>query len=148
MRKIILAFIFCFSLLSKNSFAGSLSLRTGPQQIGSGGSYPIWIPPVRLDQYGLTWVTDSTFEMTLSLYPGLLLGKRFQSEGLFVSLGGGLIVGTGAGPGIYSTFGYETGSGSDGFHFTADYTQALGLNTRSKRYQSPSSMRFGVLWRY
>ncbi|MCX6117017.1 MAG: hypothetical protein NT027_05725 [Proteobacteria bacterium] len=132
---------------NQSVFAGSLSLRTGPQQLGNGGSYPLFIPPAS-HQMALTWVTDSGFESTLSLYPGLLFGKRFQSQGLFLSLGGGLIISYAAGPGIYSTFGYETGSGSGGWHFTADYTQALGIDSSTKKYIAPSSMRLGVLWRY
>lgn len=148
MKALKLLFIVSLICFAKKSFAGSLSVRVGPQQIGNGGSYPLWIPPVGIDQYAFTWVTNSNFETTLSLYPGLLLGRRFQAKGFFVSMGGGLIIASGGGPGIYSTFGYETGEGSAGFHFTTDYTQALGYEPKTKKYQAPSSMRFGFLWRY
>lgn len=141
----ILGFLLC---CSASAYAGSVSFRAGPQQVGNGGSYPIWIPPTGADQYGLTWVTDSGFESTLSLYPGILFGKRFQDRGLFASVGGGIIIGRVATLGIYSTLGYETGSGSKGFHFTTDYTQAIGYVANTKKYQAPSSMRLGVLWRY
>jgi hypothetical protein len=133
---------------SPTSFGGSISFRAGPQQVGNGGSYPMWIPPTGPDQYGLTWVTDSGFESTLSIYPGILFGKRFQDGGLFASVGGGIIIARTGGLGVYSTIGYETGSGSKGAHFTTDYTQAIGYAANIKKYQAPSSMRFGILWRY
>jgi hypothetical protein len=74
LRKIFCSSIISFLLLNQNVLAGSVSLRTGPQQLGNGGSYPLFIPPAS-HQMALTWVTDSGFESTLSLYPGLLFGK-------------------------------------------------------------------------
>ena len=130
------------------AYSSSFSLRAGPQQIGNGGSYPMWLPPVGIDQYGMTYVTQSNFESTISIYPGLLFGRRFQSQGVYVSLGGGLIIGSSTGPGIYSTFGYETGGGSNGWHFTMDYTQAVGYESKAASYFTSSSMRFGALWRF
>lgn len=128
--------------------SSTFSLRAGPQQIGNGGSYPMWLPPFGVDQYGVTYVTQSNFETTISIYPGLLFGQRFQTDGVFVSLGGGLIIGSSNGPGIYSTFGYETGGGSVGCHFTMDYTQAVGYASKEASYFTSSSMRFGALWRF
>lgn len=65
-----------------------------------------------------------------------------------MSAGGGLIFdpkgAIAAGP--YSTFGYISGEGSKGTHFTTSYTQALGI--AAGRYTAPSSMRFGAIWEY
>ncbi len=134
-------------LWTQPAAAGSFELVLGPEQIGSGGSAPIFIPPVDPFQWAATWVTDGGFETMLSLCPGLVVGQRFKSGGLFVSLGGGLIIdANGSGGGVYSTLGYESGGGSKGWHFIAEYTQGLGY--KHGGYLAPSATRFGVIWEY
>lgn len=129
------------------SIAGSFTFSTGPEQVGAGGSHPMAIPPTNPYQWGLTWVTDGGFESTLGLCPGLLFGKRFDSDGLYVSVGAGAIVGNGeTGFGPYSTLGYQSGGGKAGWHFTSSYTQAIGI--AKGKYIAPSSMRFGAVLEY
>lgn len=127
--------------------ASSFTASIGPEQLGTGGSYPQAMPPTDIYQWGFTWVTEGGMEGTLGLCPGLLLGYRFKAEGLYASVGGGMIIdGNGTGLGPYTSFSYVSGGGTAGWHFTTSYTQALGYTNR--RYLAPSSMRFGVIWEY
>lgn len=139
--------IVCVSLFSTSALAGSLTLHIGPEQIGAGGSSPIAIPPNNPYQWAFTWVGDSGSEGTLSLCPGLVYGYRFKADSFYVSTGGGLIINyNGAGLGPYASFGYTTGKGSKGPHFTASYTHAVGI--ANGKALASSAMRFGVLWEY
>lgn len=135
------------AMLAGTARAGSMTVSIGPEQVGNGGAFPMAMPPNDPYQWGFTVVTDGGFETTLSLCPGIVFGYRFKVDGLYVAAGGGIIIdanGVGAGP--YSSFGYTSGGGTAGVHFTASYTQALGYSAR--RYYAPSVMRFGAIWEY
>ncbi len=148
MKKLIRSMIlFSVILMSSEAFSGAISMSIGPEQIGSGGAAPLAVPPSDPFQWAFSWATDAGWETTVSLNPGLVFGYRMRAGGLFLSLGGGLIVdGNGSGIGPYSTFGYESGGGTPGWHFLANYTQALGYS--SGHYIAPSAMRFGAIWEY
>ncbi len=147
MQRSLLAALIGFITSSQTAEAGSFTASIGPEQLGTGGAFPQAMPPTDPFQWGFTWVTERGIEGTLSLCPGLVLGYRYRVEGLYLSVGGGLIVdGNGSGIGPYSSFGYESGGGTAGWHFTASYTQGLGYS--KNRYLAPSAMRFGVIWEY
>lgn len=147
MYRVLFAALASIATLAGTARAGSMTVSIGPEQVGNGGAYPMAMPPTDPFQWAFTAVTDGGFETTLSLCPGIILGHRFKADGIYVAVGGGIIIdanGVGAGP--YSSFGYESGGGSAGVHFTASYTQAIGFS--GGRYRAPSAMRFGAVWEY
>lgn len=123
--------------------AGEIIFKFGPPSLGQGGANPLGIPPGSTD-IELTWRTESNWETSLSVSPGLTIGKRHDIDNFYVGLGGGLIVDSnGVGPGAYSSFGWES-SGSF-FRYGIEYKQALGL--ASAGLISPSALRasFGFI---
>jgi hypothetical protein len=127
--------------LSSNAFADSLTLRFGPPGVGNGGPNPLSIPPSLAD-VDITWVTAKKLEFSLSVSPGLLIGQRWTtSEGLYVSGGGGLIIGAnGSGLGVYSAFGWEWKTGD--VLLNAELKQTLGIGGAG--FISPYALRVGA----
>ena len=134
-------FAVCISLLisASNCFAGVLTARFGPAAVGNGGSNPLGIPPGPSDME-LAWISDSNWETSLSIVPGLLIGKRHHMGHYYVSLGGGIIVSAnGAGVGPYSAFGWE----SDGtWRYSFEFKQSLGFTSHGMI--SPYALRAGI----
>ncbi len=127
--------------MSTPSLAGTLMLRFGPSSAGTGGSNPLSIPPSGADTE-FAWVTDSKWETSLSIVPGLLIGKRHQMGNFYVGLGGGLVISAnGVGLGPYSSFGWEMGSS---FKFGFEYKQALGLTSVGVIHPYALRMGFGI----
>jgi len=121
--------------------AGTLMLRFGPASAGTGGSNPLSIPPSAPDTEA-AWITDSKWETSLSIVPGLLIGKRHQMDHFYVGLGGGIIIdANGVGLGPYSSFGWEIGST---FKFAIEYKQALGLTSVGIIHPYALRMGFGI----
>jgi hypothetical protein len=127
---------------SLTAIAGPLTLRMGPPGVGTGGTNPVGIPPSAQD-LDISYVTKSGWETSLSVVPGLFLGKRLDFKGPYMSLGGGVALSAnGVGPGPYSAFGYDIGSGS--FRFNIEYKQALGVTTSG--IVAPYALRVGIAW--
>jgi len=130
---------------SSPAVASAVSLLLGPASAGNGGSNPVGIPP-SFGDIAIKYVSSGYYETTVSLVPGLLFGKRFQDRQLYVSTGGGLLMSiSGAGVGVYTSFGLVSGSGS-GVHFNAEYTQSLGIN--GKGWTAPGAGRIGAIWEF
>ena len=120
--------------------AGTLTLRLGPPSVGQGGANPLGIPPGSTDME-FAWITESQWETSFSVSPGFLIGKRHKWEGLYVGIGGGLIItSNGVGIGPYSSFGWES-SGSF-LRYGIEYKQALGF--ASSGLVSPYALRAGL----
>jgi hypothetical protein len=120
--------------------AGTLTLRLGPPSVGQGGANPLGIPPGSTDME-FAWITESQWETSFSVSPGFLIGKRHKWEGLYVGIGGGLIISSnGVGLGPYSSFGWES-SGSF-LRYGIEYKQALGF--ASSGLVSPYALRAGL----
>jgi hypothetical protein len=136
-----LLFITTLLSLSSSSLAGTLMLRFGPASAGTGGSNPLSLPPSAADTEA-AWITDSKWETSLSIVPGLLIGKRHQMDRFYVGLGGGVIIdANGVGIGPYSSFGWEIGST---FKFGFEYKQALGLTSVGIIHPYALRMSFGI----
>lgn len=129
-------------LLATTSYAGSWTLRIGPAASGAGGTNPVGIPP-GIQDLDIDYLTSSKWETSVSIFPGILVGKRLEFGGPYVSLGGGLVVSqNGIGPGPYSAFGWDIGSGS--WRFNMEYKQAIGFT--SSGVTGPYAVRIGVAW--
>lgn len=121
------------------AYAGVLVTKFGPAAVGNGGSNPLGIPPGPAD-LELAWISASNWETSLSIVPGLLVGKRHTMGNYYVGLGGGIVFNAnGAGLGPYSSFGWQ----SDGpFILSFEFKQALGFT--SAGIISPYALRMGV----
>ena len=121
------------------SHAGVLLAKFGPAAVGNGGSNPLGMPPGPAD-IELAWISDTKWETSLSIVPGLLIGKRHYMGNYYVGLGGGVVIDTnGSGIGPYSSFGWQ----SDGpFVFSFEFKQALGFT--SSGIISPYALRTGI----
>jgi hypothetical protein len=119
--------------------AGALILKLGPAAVGNGGSNPLGIPPGPADME-LAWISESNWETSVSVIPGLIVGKRHEMGNYYVGIGGGIIIGAnGVGLGPYSSFGWQ----SDGpFLVSFEFKQALGF-TKSGMI-SPYALRTGI----
>jgi hypothetical protein len=128
-----------FLLKAETAYAGLWMIRLGPPSVGTGGSNPLGIPPGAAD-IELSHISSSNWETSISVVPGLLLGKRQDFGNWYVTMGGGLVINAnGVGLGPYSAFGWE----SDGsFRYGIEYKQALGL-TRDGLI-SPYAIRAGL----
>lgn len=127
-------------IVATEARSGTLTLRFGPPSVGQGGSNPLGIPPGPADTE-LAWITESEWETSLSISPGFTIGKRHRWKGLYVGLGGGVIISSnGSGLGPYSSFGWES-SGSL-FRYGIEYKQGLGLTSRG--LVSPYAIRAGL----
>lgn len=133
--------LICLISTSDPAQAGTLMLRFGPASAGTGGSNPLSLPPSAADTE-IAWLTDSKWETSLSIVPGLLIGKRHQVNQFYVGLGGGLVIdANGVGLGPYSSFGWEIGSK---FKFGFEYKQALGLTGAGVIFPYALRMSFGI----
>ena len=124
--------------------AGSaLTVRVGPPSIGTGGTNPISIPPLSPIEYEVTYLMESRIEQNYGITPGFLVGWRSPSvKGLYSAAGGGLVISySGVGPGIYTSFGFET---TGNYRFNIEYKQALGYAIGSQSMISPYAVRLGV----
>lgn len=144
MKNIILigATITATILASTSATAGVLSLRIGPAASGAGGTNPVGIPP-GIQDLDIGYVSASKWETTASIFPGLFLGKRIDFAGPYMSIGGGLVISqNGVGPGPYTAFGWDVGSGK--LRFNAEYKQAIGFTTNG--LTGPYAVRIGIAW--
>jgi hypothetical protein len=131
------------NFFSTEALGGALTVHVGPPAIGSGGPNPISIPPLRFQEYEVTYVTASKFESNISVTPGLLFGTRYgEGRGVYYGLGGGLVInGNGVGPGVYSSVGLNLG---ETYKFNIEYKQALGVVIGGGRLISPYAVRLGM----
>ena len=137
--------LFSLALPTPSAFAGALTLHVGPPGIGSGGANPLSIPPVNILEYEVEYITSNDFETCLSVSPGIFFGKRTRilRGSTYVGLGGGIVIDTnGAGPGAYSSIGYNT-SGSF-IQFNMEVKQAIGIDSTSHKLISPYALRIGA----
>jgi hypothetical protein len=126
--------------LSRTGYA-DFTIHVGPTSMGSGGSNPISIPPVSLQEYEFVWVSDSKTEYSVSIIPGLLIGQRYPFTNAYVSLGGGLVIGiNGIGPGIYTASGMDFCSNE--YCFNIELKNALGFTRQS--LIMPYALRIGL----
>lgn len=133
------ALIMLVATQSQTAQAGLWIARFGPPSLGTGGSNPLGLPPSAVD-VELSHISSSSWETSLSIVPGLLVGKRQDFGNCYVTMGGGLIINAnGVGPGPYTAFGWE----SDGtFRYGIEYKQALGITGRG--LISPYAIRAGL----
>ena len=139
------AFFLSLTLAAPTAFAGALTVHVGPPGIGSGGANPLSLPPVDIREYEVEYLTSRDFETCLSVSPGIFFGKRTRilGDGVYVGLGGGIVIDTnGAGPGAYSSIGYNT-SGSF-IQFNMEVKQAIGIDSKSHKLISPYALRIGA----
>lgn len=138
-----LILLLSFAFSTSSAEAAAYLLRMGPAGLGNGGPNPLGIPPAMTD-LELAFVSQSGFEANLGV-PGLLLGYRVQKKwGGYVALGGGVAINAnGAGPAMYSSFGYDFGWRVIKFNF--EYKQAIGISPGA--LISPYAVRFGMgIW--
>lgn len=143
LRRILSCLGFAFSLVLPSVMqAGIMNFRLGPPGVGTGGTNPVGLPPGASDlEFG--YVTASKWETSASVVPGIFLGKRIDFKGPYVSLGGGIAISAnGVGPGPYSAFGYDFGSGP--VRFNVEYKQAIGFT--SGGIVNPYALRIGLAW--
>lgn len=119
-----------------------LTVHVGPPALGNGGPNPVSIPPINPTEWEVIWLTESDIEWNFAVTPGLMAGKRAELPyGMYVGMGGGLVLdANGAGPGIYSSFGINTGHQ---IRFNAEVKQAVGYAFGSGLI-SPYAIRLGV----
>ncbi len=129
-----------FILLSNTLLAGELTLRLGPGSLGNGGTNPLGIPPSLVDA-DVTWLTSSNWETSVSIIPGIFVGKRSESAaGFYLGAGGGIVISAnGGGLGPYAALGYSRG---ETFKFNAELKQAIGVTSHG--LVTPYAMRVGV----
>lgn len=137
-----IALTYVLAAIATPSLGGILNLRFGPPGVGTGGTNPLGMPPGPTD-IELGYVSQSKWETSISAVPGLFLGKRIDFKGPYMSLGGGFAIsGNGVGPGPYSAFGYDYGSGK--LRLNVEYKQALGITEDG--FIGPYAVRIGVAW--
>lgn len=126
------------------ALATEITAHVGPPSVGAGGANPVSVPPTNPLEWEFEYVTDKDYEFNLAATPGLLFGARSEnSNGVYVSFGGGLVISSnGAGPGVYSSFGYN--SGGKTYKFNAEVKQAVGFNFSTNALISPYALRLGM----
>jgi hypothetical protein len=119
--------------------AGRLTAHFGPPAAGGGGANPVGIPPVDEADWEIEYVTDKDWETNVSIFPGLLFGRRSRlTNGVYVSGGGGLVMSlNGVGPGIYTALGWNYS------WLNVEYEQALGFDFSGDSLVSPYALRIG-----
>ncbi|MCB9228590.1 MAG: hypothetical protein H6618_03175 [Deltaproteobacteria bacterium] len=139
--RFVCALLFSFLIMTETVRA-ELTVHVGPVSPGGGGSNPISLPPINLQEYELVWLTDQHREWSVSLVPGLFYGHRYvMKQGGYVSMGAGLAVSFhGVGPGVYAAFGY---TGCSWFCFNIEYKKALGV--LPGMLIQPYAIRMGVV---
>ena len=141
-------FLITFALLcfAAEANAGALSVLVGPPSMGSGGNNALMFGGDP-SQFEFAYITTGGFESSLSMFPGLLFGQRFSAKNCYVGLGGGFVSSSnGAGIGPYTSFGYQSGSGA-GFHFNADFKQAVGMNGKNAFFAA-EALRIGTVFAF
>ena len=125
---IVFAFIGWISCLqAPKAAATTVIARFGPAASGQGGPNALDIPPGAADTE-LSIVTASKTEINIALFPGILIGRRFDKDGYYGSGGAGAVIsGEGLGLGGYAAIGYET---QGTWKFNVDFKQAIGLAGR------------------
>lgn len=104
--------------------ATTIIARFGPPGYGLGGPNVPDFPPGIVDTE-ISIVTSAKTEINLALFPGILIGKRFDKDGHYGSGGFGAVLNSnGMGPGAYVAVGYES---SGTLKFNVDLKQAIGL---------------------
>lgn len=123
------------------------TLHVGPPSLGTGGSNPLSVPPVNPYEYELVILTQSGFETSVGIVPGILLGQRTKfSSGAYVSFGGGLVIdANGQGPGVYSAFGFDYGST---WALNFEFKQAVGFSFDKDSVLCPYALRIGVSYNW
>jgi hypothetical protein len=115
-------------------------IKAGPPSTGNGGANPVGIPPSLIDME-FSYLTDSKWETSLSVCPGVTLGKRQQSGGFYLGYGAGLIINSnGGGLGPYTSFGWES---SSKYKFGAEYKQAIGATSAGMIFPYAVRLTFG-----
>ena len=132
-------FISMMLLSTTRASATTVIARFGPAGIGGGGPNPIGLPPEIADTE-VSIVTAAKTEINIALFPGILVGKRFNKDGYYGSGGGGAVFGAlGLGLGGYAAIGYET-SGS--IKFNVDFKQAIAVGASG--LMSSYALRIGA----
>jgi hypothetical protein len=128
------------------ALAGDLSFLIGPPSVGAGGANPVSVPPTAVNEWEFVWVSDSKYETTISVFPGLFFGGRSETGNVYVSFGGGAVIDqNGAGPGCDAAFGFHAGKT---FRFTMELRQAVGFDFSSNTVLSPYAVRIGASLRF
>ena len=145
-RLVIMLFIAHFGGATP-ALSGSISVMAGAIGGQNGGPGPLGIPPAPY-QFQFDYITDAGTESRLAL-TGILFGHRFETQGLYASIGGGLVIdGNGVGFGPYMAYGYISGNGSPGtYHFNAEFMQAISSSVHHVKYASPYSVSIGCIWK-
>ncbi len=119
--------IWVASLRAGDASATTIIARFGPAAAGQGGPNVPDIPPGAADTE-LSIVTGSKTEINIAVFPGILIGRRFDHDGFYGSGGAGAIIsGEGLGLGGYAAIGYET---PGTWKLNVDFKQAIGLAGR------------------
>ena len=123
-----------------------LTVHVGPPSLGTGGSNPISIPPVNPLDYEFIITTKEHTEWTIGLIPGFFWGKRFVTNKMYASMGGGAVVNfQGIGPGVYMAVGTDV----CGFLcFNIEVKQAIGVTLGSYKLINPSAVRVGLTFAF
>ena len=140
-KLILLMFVLCSSKLA---LCSNISAKLGPGTVGFGGSNPVAIPPTNPADWEITYLSDSLWEISLGVIPGITLGKRIQYSNIYASAGLGLLASLdGVGGGLYTSVGLDTSVESNRFFgFVAEYKQSLGFNSYGQIMSY--ALRFGI----
>lgn len=126
----------------ERALAGDLSFLIGPPSVGAGGANPVSVPPTAVNEWEFVWLTDSKYETTISVFPGLFFGARSETGNVYVSFGGGAVIDqNGTGPGCDAAFGFHAGKT---FRFTMELRQAVGFDFSSNTVLNPYAVRIGA----
>ncbi len=136
--------LIAFLCSSEVALCSSLSAKLGPGTVGFGGSNPVSIPPTNPSDWEVTYLTDSLWEISLGVIPGITLGKRLQFSNIYASAGLGLLASLdGFGGGLYTSVGLDTSISSKSLvGFVAEYKQSLGFNSYGQIMSY--ALRFGI----
>ncbi len=133
-------------LIATPVFGGRWTLQIGPPGVGTGGTNPVSIPPVQIQEYDVVYLTKTGRELSLSIFPGILYGQRTTFGATYLSMGGGLgIQVQGVGPGFYTAFGFDKPCmGTTCFHMEYKAALILLMGEGKPRLVSSYALRAGV----
>lgn len=135
----ILFFTLMTTTMATQAGATTVIARFGPAATGQGGPNVPDFPPGAADTE-VSIVTDAKTEINIALFPGILIGKRFNQDGYYGSGGAGAVISSeGLGLGGYVAIGYET---PGTWKFNVDLKQAIGLAGRG--LMSSYALRLGA----
>jgi hypothetical protein len=126
------------------------SILVGPPSLASGGSNPIGLPPINLAEYEVTLTTKKRWHFRLGLAPHIAAaGRLFKLKYGFQTTLGASVVNSlqGYGPGIFSTFGWQSPCAFKRVCFNAEYIQDIGLSITQWQLTAPFAVRLGVAWK-